>query len=509
MPRHHIPKVSLQLWYNVGSKDELSGEKGIAHLIEHMIFKGTTRLSESDVTAITHKLSGYCNAFTSYDYTGYLFDMPSQNWKAILPIMADCMRNCTFKDEHLNSELKAVIQELKMYNDDYLSTLIEKMVGAIFPDHPYHHPVIGYKQDLWSLKREALVNFYYRHYIPNNATLVIVGDVDLEEAILEAEKSFSAIAPDPTHKKEEFYHSFDLQSQSLTLYRDIKQPLMLLAFVVPGTEAQTDYLFDLVSWIIGAGKGSRLYRKLVDELGLATELESFVYDFFEHGLFLIHFQPKNPADTEKIIEIIQQELILMSSTLVTPEELERAVRKVEVDFLALSENNQQLAYLLGKYFLATGNERYLTTYTDYPRASLREEIQALVRDYLRPAVMHRGAVAPLADSERDYWAMLQQRSDEEDSRILGTITREAVLEEVLHAPSIVVAPPKKFVFAKPQRITLSNGLQVLYYDNKSLPKIDCVLEFKNKYYDDPIDKQGRAGFVADLKREPLRNLDHR
>jgi len=432
MPRHHIPKVSLQLWYNVGSKDERSGEKGIAHLIEHMIFKGTSRLSESDITAITHKLSGYCNAFTSYDYTGYLFDMPAHNWKEMLPIMADCMRNCTFREEHLSSELKAVIQELKMYNDDYISTLIERMVATIFADHPYHHPVIGYKQDLWSLKRDALVNFYYRHYVPNNATLVMVGDIDLEQAVIEAEKSFGGIAPDPSYAKEEFYHGYDLQAHSVTIYRDIQQPMMLLAFVIPGTTAQQDYLFDIISWILGAGKGSRLYRKLVDELALVTEIESFVFDFFEHGLFFIHFQPKNPIDTARIVEIIEQELIALSSELVSPEELERAVRKIEIDFLSLSENNQKLAYLLGKYYLATGNERYLTSYTDYPRALIREEIQALVRDYLRPTVMHRGAVLPMAEGEHEYWQMLQQRSDDEDARILGTISRQAVVEEAVH-----------------------------------------------------------------------------
>src|ERR1700722_10779772 len=101
--KNNIPKVSIQLWYNVGSKDEKSGEKGIAHFIEHMIFKGTKKLSESDINLITHKLSGTCNAFTSYDYTGYLFDLPTQNWHESLPIMADCMRNCTFKPEFLNS----------------------------------------------------------------------------------------------------------------------------------------------------------------------------------------------------------------------------------------------------------------------------------------------------------------------------------------------------------------------------------------------------------------------
>src|SRR5579871_3608886 len=116
---HEIPKVSFQIWYNVGSKDELIGEKGIAHLIEHMIFKGTDTLSESDINVLVHKLSGVCNAFTSYDYTGYYFNFPTHHWREAFPIVADCMINCRFNEDMLNSEMKAVIQELKLYKDQY------------------------------------------------------------------------------------------------------------------------------------------------------------------------------------------------------------------------------------------------------------------------------------------------------------------------------------------------------------------------------------------------------
>jgi zinc protease len=123
---HTIPKVSIQLWYNVGSKDENTGERGIAHLLEHMVFKGTQHngaiyLSESDLDMTTHMLSGSCNAFTSYDYTGYLFNFPSHHYKEAFPILADCMSNCRFDDQMLNSEMKAVIQELKLNKDQYTS----------------------------------------------------------------------------------------------------------------------------------------------------------------------------------------------------------------------------------------------------------------------------------------------------------------------------------------------------------------------------------------------------
>ncbi len=159
-PLRHIPKVSINLWYGVGSKYEKSDERGLAHLIEHMIFKGThEKLSESDIDATTTKLSGYTNAFTSHDYTCYVFDFPSSSWKEALPLLSDCMRNCRFDSEMLNSELSAVIQELKMYRDDYFDTLLNSIAASIFYDHPYHYPVIGFKQDLWNLKRDSLVAF--------------------------------------------------------------------------------------------------------------------------------------------------------------------------------------------------------------------------------------------------------------------------------------------------------------------------------------------------------------
>jgi zinc protease len=209
---HTVPKVSIQLWYNVGSKDEGIGERGIAHLIEHMVFKGTQKLSESDINMITHMLSGSCNAFTSYDYTGYLFNFPKQHWQEALVMMSDCMRGCSFKEDMLSSEMKAVIQELKMYRDNYTSSLFEKMVSTIFDAHPYHHPIIGYKEDLWNASSQLLKNFYNKHYVPNNAALVVVGDVAAQEVFEAAERYFGAIPYGPNYKKATHLYNQDIIS---------------------------------------------------------------------------------------------------------------------------------------------------------------------------------------------------------------------------------------------------------------------------------------------------------
>jgi len=505
MPSTRIPKVSVQLWYNVGSKDEKSGQKGIAHLIEHMIFKGTAALSESDINLITNKLSGSCNAFTSHDYTGYLFDFPSQHWYEALPIMADCMRNCTFKEQFLNSELKAVIQELKMYNDDYGSALTEKMLEVMFTDHPYHYPVIGYKQDLWNLKRQALLDFYNEHYIPNNATLVVVGDVTPEDVFVRAEQNFGHLEARVDYKKQEFYHGPDIVAKSVTLQRDVQQAFGMVAWIVPGLCAKQDYLLDLMSWILGSGKGSRLYRKIVDEAELATDIECFVYDLFEQGIFFVSFQPAAGVDPERIIAIIQQEIADIVAYGVTAQEIERSVKKTEIDILSLRENNQNQAYLLGKYFTATGEHEYLDFYRRAIRAeSLADDLRMLAEKFLRPAVMHRGLVVPVSEQEKVHWTLHQEESDRTDARVLSLITRQAEVEDGVQVNSIMVEQPPAFTFPRAQTFTLSNGVQVLYHHNPFIPKIDLILDFKAKHYFDPENKQGLNMFLFDMLQEGTR-----
>lgn len=501
VPQFQIPKVSLQMWYGVGSKDESSGEKGIAHLIEHMIFKGTKTLSESDINLITHKLSGYCNAFTSHDYTGYLFDLPSQNWHYALDIMADCMVNCTFKEELLNTELKAVIQELKMYNDDYPSLLFEKLMSSIFSDHPYRYPIIGYKKDLWSLQRDTLLNFYKKHYVPNNATLITVGPVEPDEVFSRVQRSFGHLEPSLDYQPREYYHSEDIISQQVTLYRDVQQPLVMLAWVVPGMKSRSDYLLDVVSWLIGSGKGSRLVRLIVDEHELATELETFTYDLMDHSLFVISFQPKLTSPIPRIVDIITRELESLGREGCTPGELQRACKKTELDFISLTEDQERCAYLVGKYFLATGDEQYLLTYTNHDSATLMEGIRDFVACYLRPSVMHTGTLVPLLEAEKPFWGKLQERSDAEDARVLSRSKRESVIEQGSFVNRVNPHEPVPFNFPKPESFVLSNGLKVLYYHNPAIPKVNLILDLKARGYFDPDDKQGLQSFLMEVLSE--------
>jgi zinc protease len=501
VPQHAVPRVTVEVMYNVGSKDELSGEKGKAHLLEHMIFKGTETMSESDINMISYKLSGIINAFTSYDYTGYWFDLPTANWKEALPMLADCMKNCTFKQELLNSEMKAVIQELKMYKDSSISSLVEAMMTSIFPDHPYHYPIIGYKQELWDMKSEDLHTFYKKHYVPNNATLVVVGDVDPDDVYNEAKKLFGHIPADTTYKKKEFFHNHDLAATSVTLQRDINQPLFLAAYNVPGARSKQDFVLNLAAWVIGQGRGSVLYQRLVEQEQLATDVGAFSYDLFDYGIFFIQVIPKDEQSIDRIREVVQEELSKLAANGITKKQVDRAVKNTKVGHLSLFESNQRLASDLATAYLATGDENFLFNYVDDDATDLAERIQALIARYMRESVMHTGKVVGLSDGERARWLELQSESDAVDAKILEGKERASGIEPGVKVLEVEPNPAVDFDYPKSETFTLKNGIKVLFHQDKRLPKVSLVLSLKAKYYYDSNDKAGLNNFVTEMMLE--------
>ncbi len=498
---HTLPKVAIQLWYGVGSRDEEDKERGLAHLIEHMIFKGTKKLSESDINVITHQLSGNCNAFTSYDYTGYLFNFPTQNWQEALSIMADCMVNCTFDPQMLNSEMKAVIQELKLYRDRYMSSLCEGMISMIFSDHPYHHPVIGYKQDLWSVTSQTLHEFYRKHYLPNNATLVVVGDVKTEEVFGLAQQHFGLIPADHTYKRSRAYLNKSLASKSITLYRDVKQPILAYAFVVPGTKDKKDYALESLAWIVGKGKSSRLHTTLVEQEQLAVSVHACYYDLFDYGLFLIDCEPKRIEDAALIEHHITQIIRDIASGEFTDQELSKAIKLTQMTFYETLEDIQEQATQIGKYFVATGDEHYAFTFTHQSKESLRNDIITLSAQYLRSSLMHKGSILPLAKEDIALWQSLQEESDQEDTNILQARPRTLPVEPARYALTVHPQPSRPFNFPKAAVQTLSNGLKTFSYRHATTPTVEIVLDLKIDETYDPETKLGLVFFMSKMLAE--------
>jgi zinc protease len=474
----NLQKVAIELWYGVGSKHEGTGEKGIAHLIEHMLFKGTDKMSESDIQLIGNKLSMYWNAWTSQDFTTMKFCLPISEWRHAMPILADCMCHCTFDQELLNSEMKVVVQELKLYRDDIQDLLRQEIMAAVFPDHPYHYPIIGHKHDLFNVGAQTLKNFYKKHYVPNNATLVVVGNVNPDEVIKQAERHFGAIPAADDYKKQEFFHSTDLRSQSVSLYRDIKKPYVSLVFAIPGMAKKSSYVSKIMADILGADKVGRLSRRLVDELQLIDSIHCYELGLIDHGLFFISFELMKEDSLEKIISVIHQEIKDIALNGCPLDELQGFINCFEVARHSLLESNDDQADLIGQFYVATGDENFLFSQFTSDPTILNNKIKEFARTYLRPSLMHKGMIYPLPKEEKDCWLQIQQDSDNADNRILEGKMRTA---DVQPGKYVNAVPPCSVCIPecpKPETFTLNNGIKVLYYHTDYVPMLNLSLSLK-------------------------------
>ncbi len=506
-PLHTIPRVASQIWYKVGSKNESLGQQGMAHFLEHMVFKGTKKLSEVDLIEITNKLSGECNAFTAHDYTAYVFDFPRQNWQVSLDLFADCMNNCTFIEDMINSELGAVMQELKLYRDDYASTLEEAMVGAFFEDHPYHHPIIGYKQDLWAMQQADMFNFYHRYYVVNNATLVIVGDVDPQDVIALAEQKFGDFQPNNDLSPQIIYQTKkDLVSKSMVVYRDIQQPLASVAFMVPGSHSKNHMNLDVLEWVLANGRASRLYKKLVADLQLVTLVEAYTYDMFEHSIFFVRYYPHKSSDCSTINKIIIEEMEALQKERISEHELQRATAQIKADYFAMFEDYESLASELGSGYLATGDPLYTLNYIYRDKNLVAADLQNIMQTYFHPRLVHTGAVLPLKSEDKNIWLALQEETDKYDAQALSNRERTTDLQPGMHVHTIVPARSSVYHAPQPQKVVTNNGSVLIYHHNDVLPMIDIVMEFKAQHYNDALEKQGRYNLMSAMLVEGTRRF---
>lgn len=500
VPSDNVPKVSVQLWVGVGSADEKTGQRGIAHFLEHLLFKGTSRLSETDLIHIVDKLSGSCNAMTSNDFTMYQFDFPRQHWTIGCDLLADLFCNAVFKKDLFNSELSAVIQELKLYKDDYATMVDEEIVSLIFAGHPYHYPVIGYKHELWNLQLHEIERFYRAHYVPNNATLVVVGDITNDEVIAAAQRYFGSIPADLKHQRVRHPITKDLVQKSITLFRDIEQPSGKVAFAVPGLASKKGYDLDLLTWIVGRGRGSRLYKKLVDELACVVDVDVYLYDMFEQSVLFIAFEPAEGFSFEQVESLIFKEIEAIAVDGLTDYEFERALNQMKREYLLMLEDTTMLAEEVGYSYLATGDYEYFFNAMNGDKNLLKKSIEEIISRDCKKIYAYIGHLLPLAEDDFDYAQQIQDEVDQFDKEKRADKIRLSDLEGLRYSDQVEVFPAVPFCFPRSQKAMLSNGSDLLWHQNDN-SLMSVVLYFDSNHCVDPWDKQGGYAFMTRMLME--------
>lgn len=479
-----VPKVLLQIAYDVGSYVENSGERGLAHLLEHMIFKGTDTLSEVDIDGIGRKYGATLNAFTTADVTSYYFETNKNNWKPFVHILADCMQNARFEEQHLASEIKAVIQELKMGRDNYIRAIMYKALTTAFPaHHPYHNPTIGYKEDLLGISAAKLREFYRKYYRADRATLFVVGDVNPDEVIQEVRKEFGSIASEGSREQVIFpVVPLETQSTSVRMYEDINQEIICFYWLIPGLAHERSLQASALETIFGDGDGSRFHRLLVEEKKVATSVSVSARSFLQAGIFFILAEPL-PGKGELCRSYIHKELTTAAAEGFSEQELDRMVKLEQSSFLHAMQSHASFVFQWIHSYFAVHNETDVFERMNRLNEITSAQLQSFIRDYLDPFVMNQIELLPLPETKKEIKHAAKKIADEFDRSIIENHQRTAPLEKpkaLLKASS-----PEKldFSFPKPDReFTLDNGLKVRIKKQGIWPLMSLHCQFKDAFY---------------------------
>ena len=356
-PLRHVPVVSCWIWYRVGSRNELPGLTGISHWVEHMLFKGTPRFPPGSIFRQVNRWGGTLNGFTWLDYTAYFETLPTPGWQLALDIEADRMVAATFDPAEVERERTVILAERAGSENQPGTYLREEVLAAAFRTHPYGHPVIGYREDLLQITRDDLYRHYRTYYQPANAVLVIVGDIDPDEALTAVEQRFAGLPssdPPPLLRVRE---PEQWAERRVTVRRPAPTPQLLMAWRVPeATHPDVPALVVLDAVLSGGkpvafggggmGRSSRLYRALVAS-GLCTAAASSMSLTLDPFLFTVSATLTPLAEPEMVERIVDQEIARLREDAVDAEELARAKRQLAVQFAAASESAQSRAALLG------------------------------------------------------------------------------------------------------------------------------------------------------------------
>ena len=385
---HSLPKVVINLWYGVGSKDEVVGRTGFAHLFEHLMFMGTTRLPDSGFDDLMEGYGGWNNAWTSEDATDYYDVGPSNLATTFLWMEADRMEGLAqaMTQEKLDLQREVVRNERRQsYENAPYGQVWLEMPSALYPEgHPYAHSVIGSHEDLEAAQTQDVVDFFNAWYVPNNASLVVAGDIDVQATKAEIERLFGGIPAVPVAARARLPVP-DKPAKDLVEVTDtsVEVPLSILAWNTAGAFQPGDAELDLVGGVLARGRSSRLYRRLVDT-GIALEVSASQYSQLHSSIFMVDFKPAEGHTVEELEAIVLEEIATLAAEGPTAEELERVLNGYELAFVQGLESLDARASALNRYQYLVGTPDYLAQDLARYRSATAQDIQgaaaALVRD---------------------------------------------------------------------------------------------------------------------------------
>ncbi|MGB9670296.1 MAG: M16 family metallopeptidase [Halothiobacillaceae bacterium] len=400
-PDHRAPVVTSQVWYKVGSSDEPGGLTGISHVLEHMMFKGTAKVPAGKFSEIIAAHGGQENAFTSRDYTAYFQTLAKEHLEVALKLEVDRMRNLLLREEDFVKEVEVVKEERRMRTeDDPNARLYEQFQAMAWLNGGYHHPIIGWMDDLERLRVEDLRSWYRAHYAPNNATLVVVGDVTPGEVKRLALKHFGPLKPSTLAPRERRQALEQAGERRMVLRAPARLPALLMGYRVPvlldDVPAWEVYALEVLAGVLDGGQSARLQQRLVRESRLAGEVSvGYDADSRLHDLFQISAVPSEGVSVGQLEQALRQEVARLREEPVSAEELARVKAQVIAAEVYGRDSVFYQAMRLGAYETVGLGYRRLNELVSGIEAVTDEQVQAVARKYLIDDRLTVGVLDPL------------------------------------------------------------------------------------------------------------------
>ncbi|MCX5828573.1 MAG: pitrilysin family protein [Deltaproteobacteria bacterium] len=381
---HGIPNVTLQIFFKVGSRNEYPGITGLSHFLEHMMFNGAAKYGPKLFDLVLENAGGSSNAYTTENVTSYQDWVPKSALELIFEMEADRICSLALDEKVVESERGVVLSEYTTgyENSDY-ELLYDQLRAVAYQSHPYRWPIIGYESDIRNWQHRDIKEYFDRYYAPNNAVAVVVGDVTLAQVKAVAERYLeplpARLPPRPVHTREPEQRG----EKRLLVYKDVSSPHILIAYHVPETGTADYYALDLLSSILSTGKSSRLYRTLVSEKQLATEISTYMPQALDPTLFYVYAICTDGVSVNTLENAIFMEIDKVINRGVTEKELRKAQNNVVASFYRSLETMSNKADLIGTYEIFSGGYQKLFTATDAYKQVTAAYIQGAAAKYFR------------------------------------------------------------------------------------------------------------------------------
>jgi len=389
VPDHRAPVVTHMIWYKVGAADETAGKSGLAHFLEHLMFKGTAKNPGGTFSQYVAAIGGQENAFTASDFTGFFQRVPRDHLKEMMAFEADRITGLVLTDEVVRPELNVVLEEQNMrVANNPNGRLAEQMDAALFLNHPYGRPTIGWRHEIEALTRDDALAFYRRFYTPNNAVVVIAGDVTPDGVRADAEATYGAVTPRaeigprrrPTEPVQEGPRTVTLADAR------VEQPSVNRIYLAPSTttgKPGESEALEVLAHVLGSGESARLYRALVVDQGIAisagANYSGTALDYARFGVFASPRSGRTLQEVEAAIDAVLADVIEHG---VTAQELDNAKGRLIADAVYAQDNQATLARWYGSA-LATGQTvEMVEAWPSAIRAVTADAVRAAARTWL-------------------------------------------------------------------------------------------------------------------------------